>query len=52
MVVPVFITNCHVSENPKNGPVMSQMNIADKAIMNAAVEPLKAIAFCANLSKR
>ncbi len=24
MVVPVFITNCHVSLNPKNGPVIAQ----------------------------
>jgi hypothetical protein len=34
MVVPVLITNCHVSLNPKTGPKNAQMTITATAPIN------------------
>jgi hypothetical protein len=31
MVVPVLITSCHVSENPKNGPEIAQTTTVPRA---------------------
>ena len=39
MVVPVFITNCQVSEKLKTGPVMIHIIITRKAMIKAAVLP-------------
>lgn len=35
MVVPVLITNCQVSEKPKNSPLMAHTIISTKAIADA-----------------
>ena len=52
IVVPVFITNCHVSEKSKMGPVTIQIIITNKAIMKAYVVPENFVAFCAIFSKK
>lgn len=41
MVVPVFITNCHVSLNLKIGPVMIHSNITATAKVNVLGRPQK-----------
>ncbi len=41
MVVPVFITNCHVSLNLKIGPVMIHNNITATAKVNVLGRPQK-----------
>jgi hypothetical protein len=38
-VVPVFITNCHVSEKRKIGPVMAQITMTNKAMVKAVEVP-------------
>jgi hypothetical protein len=35
MVVPMLMTNCHVSEQPKKGPVTAHATTVIIAIMNA-----------------
>ena len=40
MVVPVFITNCHVSLNPNNGPVITHTRITTTANIKVAGLPL------------
>src|SRR5687767_4906775 len=49
MVVPVLITSCHVSLNPKNGPVTAQTTIVASARINARGRP---VARDAALAKR
>ncbi len=39
MVVPVFITSCQVSENPKSGPLIIQNKIMTTAKMKAIGDP-------------
>jgi hypothetical protein len=39
MVVPVLMTSCQVSENPKNGPLTSHPAMMTHARTNAAVLP-------------
>jgi hypothetical protein len=39
MVVPVLMTNCHVSENPNNGPVTAQIMIVNEARTNVVARP-------------
>ena len=34
MVVPVLMTSCQVSENPKNGPLTAQTMISPRATRN------------------
>jgi len=51
IVVPVLITNCHVSENLKMGPVIAQIMIISKAIINAAGLPEAFVIFVAIRSK-
>lgn len=48
MVVPVFITSCHVSENPKSGPVTAQTITIVRAIKNALADPVAADILFAN----
>ena len=46
MVVPVFITNCHVSLNPKTGPKTAQTIMIVTASMNVTGLPAAdAVAF-------
>jgi hypothetical protein len=40
MVVPVLMTSCQVSENPKTGPEMAQTMMTPKASMNAHELPV------------
>jgi hypothetical protein len=39
IVVPVFITSCHASLNPKIGPVIAQIMMTDMAIINVTECP-------------
>ena len=39
IVVPVLITNCHVLEKPKKGPVTPQMMISKNAKTDATGRP-------------
>jgi hypothetical protein len=39
IVVPVLITNCHVSENPKMGPVTAQTTMEAHAKANVEGRP-------------
>jgi hypothetical protein len=50
IVVPVLITNCQVSEKPKNGPEIAQTNTIPNAIVKAGVEPVALHTTEANLS--
>lgn len=43
IVVPVLITNCHVSENPNMGPVTTHTIIINKAIIKAVVLPANSV---------
>jgi len=52
IVVVVFITNCHVSENPKIGPVKIQLAIKIKAIKKAQTEPTARDNLWENLLKK
>ena len=49
IVVPVFITNCHVSLNAKTGPVMIQVAITANARKKVLGFPQKRDAFFARL---
>src|SRR5262249_17259030 len=40
IVVPVFITSCHVSLNPNKGPVINQARITTTAIIKVTGLPL------------
>ena len=40
IVVPVLITNCHVSEKPKIGPLTSQMTMTKTAKENVLGRPV------------
>jgi hypothetical protein len=40
MVVPVLITSCHVSENPKSGPVTAHTTMTRKAMPKAIGLPV------------
>ena len=51
IVVPVFITSCHVSENPKTGPVNAQMIIITTAVMEAIGLPVAFVMLPAILLK-
>jgi hypothetical protein len=50
MVVPVLITSCQVSENPKNGPLTSQTRITSTAKPNATELPVQTVDLRANRS--
>jgi len=52
MVVPVFITNCHVSEKLKIGPVMPQIRITKKAIIKAQGVPVALVTIVEKLLKK
>src|SRR3954465_13226792 len=39
IVVPVLMISCHVSENPKIGPVTAQIMITSTASMNVVARP-------------
>ena len=39
MVVPVLITSCHVSENPKSGPLISHTMTMPAAVMTVEARP-------------
>jgi len=47
--VPVFITSCQASLNPKIGPVTAQVMMTDMAIINVAECP---VAYADNFAKR
>jgi hypothetical protein len=49
--VPVLITNCHVSENPNNGPVSPQIIIIIIAIIKANGLPVPLVTAWENLLK-
>ena len=49
IVVPVLITNCHVSEKLNMGPEMAHTIIMKKAIMNAQGLPVALVTFAANV---
>ena len=49
IVVPVLITNCHVSLNLNIGPVTPQTTMIKAAVMNAAGWP---VARAVHLAKR
>jgi hypothetical protein len=49
IVVPVFMTNCHVSLNLNIGPVIPQTTMIKAAAMNAAGWP---VARAVHLAKR
>ena len=51
MVVLVLMTNCHVSEKWKIGPVVAQMMIIDRASKKAQGEPTADEVLLANLRK-
>ncbi|TCS88455.1 hypothetical protein EDD80_103320 [Anseongella ginsenosidimutans] len=51
IVVPVLITSCQVSENPKTGPVTIQALINPPATINAIGEPATWVDLSAILSK-
>src|SRR5712691_5949885 len=50
MVVPVLMTSCHVSENPKIGPERSHRTITAAAIANARELPVHRVIRYENLS--
>ncbi len=52
MVVPVLITNCHVSEKPKNGPDIIHIRITTIAVINAQELPVALVILPDNLSKK
>ncbi|MNE64022.1 hypothetical protein D3C80_1594060 [compost metagenome] len=39
MVVPVLMTSCQTSENPKSGPLIPQTSTVPRATMKAVGEP-------------
>src|SRR5262249_4965237 len=43
MVVPVLMTSCHVSENPKTGPVAPHTTIVARATANAHEPPVHSV---------
>src|SRR6187551_172396 len=49
IVVPVLITNCHVSLKPKIGPVITHTAIMATAMVNTRGRPQKCAAAFANL---
>lgn len=51
MVVPVLITNCHVSENPNRGPVIAHIMITENAIKKAAGLPVALVTLFEKLLK-
>lgn len=50
--VMVFITSCHVSENPKSGPVSSQTASIETAAIRAPVVPVQDVAAVDRASHR
>jgi hypothetical protein len=48
MVVPVLITNCHVSLYPKMGPVIAHATMVSKAAAKAQGCPMATAEFLAN----
>src|SRR5436305_10254987 len=50
-VVPVLMTNCHVSEKRKTGPVMHQTKITSNAMMKAVDVPVALVALYENPSR-
>jgi hypothetical protein len=50
--VPVFITNCHVSENLKIGPEIPQISIIKIAIKKADGVPVALVTKLENLLKK
>jgi hypothetical protein len=44
IVVPVLMTSCHVSENPKIGPLISQTRMVRTARPNAVELPVQLVA--------
>src|SRR5687767_6469187 len=51
IVVPVLITNCHVSEKPKRGPVVAQSRMIATAAAKVEGLPLMTDADLANREK-
>ena len=51
MVVPVLMTSCQVSENPKKGPLISQTTMMKQAIPKAGDEPDHLVAMPENLAR-
>src|SRR5687767_8491424 len=51
IVVPVLITNCHVSEKPKRGPVAAHSRMTATAAVNVTGLPLMTDADLANREK-
>jgi len=51
MVVPVLITNCHVLEKLKIGPVIPHTRITRKAMIKAAGVPVAFVTMVENLLK-
>lgn len=51
MVVPVLITSCHVSENPKKGPDAAQTSTRTRQARKAAGLPVILAVVLANLAK-
>src|SRR5713226_4189385 len=51
IVVPVLMTNCHVSEKWNSGPVIPQTIITDRARMNAIDVPVAFVALSENRSR-
>ena len=51
IVVPVLMTSCHVSENPKIGPVTAQITIEAQATANVEARPHCAEVHCAAVPK-
>lgn len=52
IVVLVLITNCHVSEKPKSGPVTPQITITRIAVSDAHTDPANSATRRANAVKR
>lgn len=50
IVVPVFITNCHVSEKLNNGPLISQTTTVLAAIRKAVGLPVAFVSLVENVS--
>lgn len=51
MVVPVFITSCHVSEKSNKGPLTAQMTITANAIIHAIGLPVAFVTLEQNILK-
>src|SRR6185295_19019840 len=50
MVVPVLMTSCHVSENPKTGPVIAHTRIVHNATAKAQELPDHVVTASENVS--